>query len=387
MKLSRPANALEPAAAAVYGPPMLVTVLVVFQLLAATEDGGEPVRRAIKPKSAIVDETPSLPPPTAPAPTPAPAAPAARPAPAAQAAAPSAADNSAPPAPSPAPSAAAKPAAKPAGNPAIPPAAKDRYEQAVSKLNAHEYGPANDLLNALAGEYPRVAEIFSSRCSAQLGLQRYTTAEADCLYALQLKALPVALYALAVAEDGQAKYAQAISHYRQYAGSAEATPALRAQATARADVLAPYAAGPAVVNPSQVNTAAPGTTRGTFMPSTPPAGSVILYVYRNLLPGVGSAVTVWVDNQVVSDLPNDRYLEITMAAGQHTVLIKTAVDNLNRVAPSSSMLIDLRPGQVGYLKLLYAPQNDDVGFALAANPATGAREIRDDCRLQAAKRL
>ncbi len=74
------------------------------------------------------------------------------------------------------------------------------------------------LLNALAADHPKWPEVFASRCSAQLGLQHWDSAAADCTYALQLKPhLPTAVYGLAVAQDGQGKRPEAAKTYREYA--------------------------------------------------------------------------------------------------------------------------------------------------------------------------
>src|SRR4051812_12404896 len=67
------------------------------------------------------------------------------------------------------------------------PEAMARYQDAVAKVQAGAHGPATEVLNSLAAEYPRIPEIFASRCSAQLGLQHFAAAEADCAYALRVR--------------------------------------------------------------------------------------------------------------------------------------------------------------------------------------------------------
>jgi hypothetical protein len=100
----------------------------------------------------------------------------------------------------------------------------------------------------VAQREPRWAEIFSARCTAQLGLKRPDSAAADCRYALQVKPeLVVALYGLATAERALGQNALAAAHFRQYASSSnpDATPALKADARRAAEALEPQAAAPA----------------------------------------------------------------------------------------------------------------------------------------------
>jgi hypothetical protein len=129
-----------------------------------------------------------------------------------------------------------------AADDAIPDAAKERYAAATAKLAAHDWLSATALLNALASDFPRMPEVFASRCAAQLGQRQYGTAFADCQYALRLKKLPTAVYGIAVAEDGLGRYGDAMAHYREYVALPNAAEDLKAQASARITALGPYAA-------------------------------------------------------------------------------------------------------------------------------------------------
>jgi hypothetical protein len=117
---------------------------------------------------------------------------------------------------------------------------KAAYRLAVQLIAERKYGEATAVLNEVAAKEPRWAEIFSARCSAQLGLKRPDSAAADCRYALQVKPeLVVALYGLATAERALGQDAQAAAHFRQYAGSTnpDATLELKAAARKAADEL------------------------------------------------------------------------------------------------------------------------------------------------------
>jgi tetratricopeptide (TPR) repeat protein len=275
-------------------------------------------------------------------------------------------------------------AADPPPGAGVPEAARARYQDAVTRLSQKKYGPANDLLNTLASEFPRVAEVFASRCSAQLGLQHWAAAEADCSYTLKLKQLPTALYGLAVAEDGLGHYADAITHYRQYAALTDASPDLKKQAQSRAELLAaqpaPAATQPAAAAPP------PGGAKGQFVPGIPDSNEGLLYVYRNLLPGIGTGTTLWVDNKRVGELWNDHYFEVRLKPGPHNVTIKAAVDAGKR-EPEHSLPVEIAEGGVSYLKLEYWAREGDVGFKLVSIGKEGRKEIRDDCELVYSKKL
>jgi hypothetical protein len=117
---------------------------------------------------------------------------------------------------------------------------KAAYRLAVQLIAERKYGEATAVLNEVAAKEPRWAEIFSARCTAQLGLRRPDSAAADCGYALKVKPeLVVALYGLATAERALGQDAQAAAHFRQYAGSTspDATPELKAAARKATDEL------------------------------------------------------------------------------------------------------------------------------------------------------
>lgn len=285
----------------------------------------------------------------------------------------------------------------------IPPAARDRYGDAVRKLTAKQYGPANDVLNGLAGEYPRVAEIFASRCSAQLGLQHWAAAEADCNYTLALKRLPTAVYGLAVAEDGQGKFGAAIQHYRQYAGLPDATAALKAHALARADVLTaqsnavappppppPTKAKPQPEAQPPVEPVAtkppPGGAKGEFVPGIPDPNEGLLYVYRNMRMGIGTGTTLFVDGKRIGELWNDHYFEVRLKPGKHTVLVKAMVP-AGKKEPERELSVEIEEATVSYVKLEYVGGEGDTAFKPVAIGKEGRKEIRQDCELVYSKKL
>jgi Flp pilus assembly protein TadD len=126
---------------------------------------------------------------------------------------------------------------------------KAEYRLAVQLIAERKFGEATAVLNEVAQQEPRWAEIFSARCSAQLGLKRPDSAAADCRYALQVKPeLVVALYGLATAERLLGQNPQAAAHFRQYASSTnpDATPELKAAARKAADELEGTASASAI---------------------------------------------------------------------------------------------------------------------------------------------
>jgi hypothetical protein len=289
----------------------------------------------------------------------------------------------------------------------VPPAARARYQDAMAKLNARQYGPANDILNALAGEHPRVAEIFASRCSAQLGLQHWAAAEADCSYTLALKQLPTAVYGLAVAEDGLGKYEKAIAHYRQYAGLLDATAELKAQALNRADLLAPQvkpvkgaapAPGVKAVNVEEVAPPPPpppakqqrpqseapppppppGGGKGQFVPGIPDPNEGLLYVYRHAAQGPASTTLV-VDRTRIGELWNDRYFEVRVHPGNHEIVVKQPTGR------DQALSIEVSEGEVEYVRLDWAGDSD--GYKPTPVGKVGRKEIRQDCELVYSKKL
>src|SRR5256885_2130387 len=129
----------------------------------------------------------------------------------------------------------------------IPDAALPRYREAVAHVTGGRYPQAMALLNQLALENPRVAEIFATRCSALLGQKQPQYAETDCAYALSIKPqLSMAMYGLATAEETQGKRASAAVHYRQFEADPSARSDLRAEASRRASALTASDANAAV---------------------------------------------------------------------------------------------------------------------------------------------
>lgn len=119
----------------------------------------------------------------------------------------------------------------------MPEPVRARYDDAAENLTQKQYAAANDLLNGLANTFPRVPDIYRLRCSAQLGMKHWAAAEADCRYSRTLKDTALALYGLAVAEDGLGRVEDAVTHYREYVAHAQSSADLRRQATERIAVL------------------------------------------------------------------------------------------------------------------------------------------------------
>jgi hypothetical protein len=291
---------------------------------------------------------------------------------------------------------------------AIPDAARKRYADAGAKLAAGDYSSANDLLNQLAADFPRWPEVFASRCSAQLGLKHWDAAVADCNYALVLKPkLPVAMYGLAVAEDGRHNFPEAVKHYRDYAALDDPQATLKAQAAQRADMLAartprePAESPPPLVEatplitpvsatkaPPPPSNAAPPPPSHTFQPGIPSSGRMLLYVFRNVVMGLNTPVTLLVDNRSVGGLPNDGYVELDLAPGKHVVTVRAAAGTAGAKDPSATWELNSAEGDVLYVKLEYAPQGDDAAFKpLPVKGNDGRKEIREDCGLVLSKRF
>ena len=190
------------------------------------------------------------------------------------------------------------------------------YEDAVRLVQAGRYRDAFVPLNALARDYPRVAEVFATRCSAQLGAGSSAAAEADCRYALSLKPdLATAIYALAVAQDNQGKGGAAVATYRDYAARADADPSLRANALARVEALS--SPRPLAVAPPPPAGAAPAADNQRSQVNGP-RGTI--YIYRNHFVDRGNReVTLVVDDQIVGDVGHDQYVEVQLPAGEHLV--------------------------------------------------------------------
>jgi hypothetical protein len=119
----------------------------------------------------------------------------------------------------------------------LPPAAVARYQEANAKISARAFSEAIAMLNELAAQYPAVAELYASRCSALVGQRSHERAEADCAYALRLKPdLSIALYTLGLAQEGQGKRDAAIDSFQKYAALGAAAP-YRDQALAHVNAL------------------------------------------------------------------------------------------------------------------------------------------------------
>lgn len=257
-----------------------------------------------------------------------------------------------------------------------------QYREAVSRVEAGAYGPATELLNALAAQYPRVPEIFATRCSAQVGLRNFAAAEADCAYALKVQpGFPPALYGLAAAEEGQGKLALALGHYRQYVSSNDARALYKAQAQARIDALT----GPPGALPVPPPPAPTGTVQAP--PVVPAASYGTLVVYKNhFLGGVQGArpISLVLDGQVLGGISQDQYVELEVPAGEHLLEARFGVLSVFEVVPSLSVPVRVVAGQRTYANF------DTVnGFnALqTVGPTQAQREIREDCRKAWTRRL
>jgi hypothetical protein len=119
-----------------------------------------------------------------------------------------------------------------------------RYQSASLQIQSGDNAGALLSLNALAAEFPFVAEVFAARCSAFLGIGSPLAAAGECGRALGLKpGYSPALYGLASAHDALGRPADAAEYYRRYAQSQDpnALPDFKARAAARAEQLVPTA--------------------------------------------------------------------------------------------------------------------------------------------------
>jgi hypothetical protein len=236
------------------------------------------------------------------------------------------------------------------------PDARARYTQASQDIQARAYGPAIEKLNALAAEYPRVAEIFASRCSALIANAQYERAEADCTYALSIKPLqPEALYALAVAEDHQSKRAAAAEHYRKYA-SLDGVP-FQSQAQQRADILAGNVAPPLV----------DGANAG---------GWSRLTIYRNHRMAGAGPFQLIVDGHVLGDVQYGQYVDLEMAPGSHVIEARTRAYDAFEIPRVWTHPIQLNAGSTSFINF------DTNGGQIVMQELPGGQarqEIRDDC--------
>jgi hypothetical protein len=168
-----------------------------------------------------------------------------------------------------------------------------QYQRASQDIQARSYPSAIETLNALALKYPKVPEIFASRCTALIGTGHYPEAEADCTYAIALKPnMPEALYALAMAEDHQGKAKPAAEHYRKYAAF-DGAP-MRDQALQRADALSGATPAPVAA-----------------------ASGARLTVYRNHRMAGSGPIMLILDGHVLGDIEMGTYVDIEAAPGAH----------------------------------------------------------------------
>lgn len=269
-----------------------------------------------------------------------------------------------------------------AAEPTLTPEAASQYRDAAAKVQAGDYAAASELLNALAAQYPRVPEIFTTRCSLQLGLRRGATAEADCTYALALRPnLPSAVYGLAIAEDSLGKTELAIGHYRQYAALEDPQAVYKEQALARANQLSAraLAGAPPVAAPVAAPAAAPVGEVGTVI------------LYRNHFLGgdrwgVGGVqqITLYVDGKLAGDLWHDQYVEIQAAPGSHTIEARFSLSSIFPAPQVLSVPVSLALNAPAYLNF------DTVGGAVQLVPVApekGKREIAEDCKKAWSRRL
>ena len=268
-----------------------------------------------------------------------------------------------------------------AAEPPMTPEAASQYRDAAAKVQAGDYVAASELLNALAAQYPRVPEIFTTRCSLQLGLRRGATAEADCAYALALRPnLPSAVYGLAIAEDSLGKTELAIGHYRQYASLEDPQAIYKAQALARANQLSAKAAPGAGPAPAPV-AAAPVPTG--------PVGTLLIYRNHHLgadrwgVGGVGQ-ISLLLDGRPAGDIEHDQYVELQASPGSHVLEARFTLISMFGGPQVLTVPVNIAPNGQTWLNF------DTVGGAIQLVPVApdkGRREIAEDCKKAWTRRL
>jgi hypothetical protein len=245
----------------------------------------------------------------------------------------------------------------------LSPEALERYQSANANISSGAYREAIMTLNQLASEYPRVAEIFAARCSAQVALKSNAGAEADCTYALTLKPqLATAVYALAMAQEGLGKRDAAIASYRKYAAFDEMAAPYRNTAISRAMMLEGNSALPvAYADPS----------------------SARLIVYRNHRFDGGRRMMIVLDGRLVGDISPDQYVEITSAPGDHMLELRTYPVDVFEMPHVYTLPVQLGGATV------YANLDTHRGdLVLQQMPeADGRQEVRDDCTRAYARRI
>jgi hypothetical protein len=249
------------------------------------------------------------------------------------------------------------------------PASVEKYHRASEKITARSFGEAIALFNELAVSYPKVAEIFAGRCSAQVGAKAYATAEADCVYALKVKPdLVSALYALAMAQEGQGKRDAAIDSYRRYAAFDPSAAPYREQALSRLRSLEGGAGTPPP----------PPLVPADGVGSTGAYGAPKIVVYRNHVGG-NPVTNLVLDGKLVGPISLDQYVEIEVAPGEHVLEGRTPLMDSYDAPP---------------LPITLGAETVYVGFGwhgtrmLEVMPAAKAREeIRSDCRKAFSRRV
>lgn len=246
--------------------------------------------------------------------------------------------------------------------------AAGRYQGANEAISAAQWGRAIETLNALAAEYPRVAEVFAARCSALVGAKNFAAAEADCEYSLSVKpSLAAARYALAIAQEHQRKREQAVANYRLYAALDEKQAPYRAQASARADALQ-----------SERMPAPPLVSATAVVAAAGPS----LVVYKNHLSSFGRVMLV-LDGKLIGDLSMDEYVEVEAAPGEHLLEARTYPKSAYENPRTWS-----RPVQLGQGTVYVNFQNRGPEMVLTEVPAGQARsELRSDCKLAYTRRI
>ncbi|MBL8957714.1 MAG: hypothetical protein JNK82_43465 [Myxococcaceae bacterium] len=240
-----------------------------------------------------------------------------------------------------------------------------RYQRATGDITGARWSQAITALNGLAGEYPRVAEIFAARCSALVGIKNYVAAEADCDYALKVKpTLAAARYALAIAQEYQGKRDAALANYRAYAELDPSQAPYRANAAARVDALS----SPTFSTPPMVTASGSGgPTQAAVGPS--------LVIYKNHLSNFGRLMLV-LDGKLIGDLSMDEYVEVDATAGEHLLEARTYPRD-GYEAPRVWVL----PVQLGLGTVYTNFQHKGGQLVLTEVPAAQARsEIRSDCK-------
>ena len=99
----------------------------------------------------------------------------------------------------------------------------------------------------------------------------------------------------------------------------------------------------------------------------PPAGNGMIVLYRNVAGYMGMGAqanaTITVDSKALGDLSQDKYAEITVAPGEHTV-------NLLGVTGVSNVLVVVAPGEVHFVQVNAWP-------AIASEKVDRERALKD----------